>query len=265
MDGTLNASSAGTHGQEPVGHLCLQGRLTGPRADAGHRQGPPEHRRQRDAVNTITGSSTTFTRFDGIAFTAGTPGSCKIYSDLAVPVFERRSFGVTEGRGAPDHELVKLAGNGAADPRRAWCLAPRPATRTRRRTASATSAGRSTTTRQRRRWRHGAGGQEAVVQFVRGAGTIRRGRWKGSRRRVRLERRAHYSTYVAFHDVSGTWTGSTCGTRRGRRSTRGTRRRASTSSGRRGGTRANDALSVRGERHRGRCTGSSTTRRRRVR
>jgi hypothetical protein len=157
-------------------------------------------------INANTAAVTTFTRFDNIAFTAGTTTYLNIYATSLYLASSGCTFGIGDAAAALPTKNVTLTGNGTADGD------------TRAVFGGATCHANQTTNGYcNDSWaidddanNDGVGdpapsGNEAVVQYVRGAGTDTAGTVEGfPTAAFDWNTFAYYSTYVAFHDVSGT-------------------------------------------------------------
>ncbi|HEY7375114.1 MAG TPA: LamG-like jellyroll fold domain-containing protein [Polyangia bacterium] len=159
-------------------------------------------------VNVDHGAITTFTRFDNIVFTAGTGTFLNIYATALYLSSSGARFGITTG-GTSDFTLptnnVTLTGNGTADGD------------TRIVFGSATCAAAKTTAGYcQHAWAvdddpdgNGVGNTPAtngsVVQYVRSVSTDTAGSIEGfPTAAFDFNTFAYYSTYVAYHDTSGT-------------------------------------------------------------
>ena len=163
-------------------------------------------------INTVSGSSTTFTHFDGIAFNNGATSAGAQYLQVSQGSLyltaNALSFGAGETGTLPTY-AVKLTGNGTGD-----------GFETRLILAGATCASAktdSTTTLCQTSWKSdddapdsdGTGNtlatNGAVVQFIRLAPNDTAGTIEGFPvAAFDWNTFAYYSTYVTFHDVSGT-------------------------------------------------------------
>jgi hypothetical protein len=163
-------------------------------------------------INTVSGSSTTFTHFDGIAFNNGGTGAASQYLQVSASSLyltaNALSFGAGETGTLPT-VAVKLTGNGTAD-----------TFDTRMVLAAATCATAktdATTTLCVTSWKSdddadgdGAGNTAgpnggAVVQFARSAPNDTAGSIEGFPvAAFDWNTFAYYGTYVTFHDASGT-------------------------------------------------------------
>ena len=152
-------------------------------------------------INASTSAVTRFTRFDNIAFSAGTGAQLlQIYSNALYLASSGCTFdaGVT----ATTTNSVRLTGNGTADGETramfggSTCASSVASCQASKIDDDANNDGVGDPT---------PSGNEAVVQFVRGAGTDTSGTVEGfPTAAFDWNTFAYYSTYVAFHDVSGT-------------------------------------------------------------
>ena len=152
-------------------------------------------------INANTSAVTTFTRFDNIAFSAGTGAQLlQIYSNTLYLASSGCTFdaGVT----ATTTNSVRLTGNGTADGETrivfggSTCASNVASCQASKADDDANNDGVGDPT---------PAGNEAVVQYVRGAGTDTAGTVEGfPTAAFDWNTFAYYSTYVAFRDVSGT-------------------------------------------------------------
>ena len=152
-------------------------------------------------INGVVGAVTTFTRFDNIAFSAGTGAQLlQIYSSALYLTSSGCTFDA--GATATTTNSVRLTGNGTGDGETRAVFGGS--------TCASNVASCQASKIDDDANNDGIGdpsptGNEAVVQFVRGAGTDTAGTVEGfPTAAFDWNTFAYYSTYVAFHDVSGT-------------------------------------------------------------
>jgi len=203
IDGTLNASNASATIASVSGNYAFK---VGSTAWARPRLNISGLRVQNTDtngmwINASTSAVTTFTRFDNIAFSAGTGAQLlQIYGNALYLASSGCTFdaGVT----ATTTNSVRLTGNGTADGETRVVFGGS--------TCASNVASCQASKIDDDANNDGVGdpspsGNEAVVQFVRGAGTDTSGTVEGfPTAAFDWNTFAYYSTYVAFHDVSGT-------------------------------------------------------------
>jgi hypothetical protein len=202
MDGTLNASAASATIKSVSGNYAFAVGSTATARPTLNITGLAVKNTDTNGmwINANTGSVTTFTRFDGIAFSSGTGSQLlQIYA----PSLHLTSSGCTfdSGVAATTSYSVRLTGNGTGDGE------------TRAIFGGSTCANNFTNCQASKSDDDGdnngigdtPGSNGAVVQFIRVAGTDTAGTIEGfPTAAFDWNTFTYYATYVAYHDVSGT-------------------------------------------------------------
>ena len=202
MNGTLNASSTGATIQSVSGNYAFQVGSTSTATPRLNITGLAVRNTDTNGmyVNAVAGSSTTFTRFDNIAFSSGTGNQLL---QISAPSLYLTSNGCTfdSGTSASTTYSVTLAGNGVSDGEtRAVFGGSTCAT-----SFASCQASKNDDDSDNDGVGNAPTGNEAVVQFVRAAQSDTAGTIEGfPTAAFDWNTFAYYSTYVTFHDVSGT-------------------------------------------------------------
>jgi hypothetical protein len=162
-------------------------------------------------INYDTSAVTTFTRFDNISFLRGVPGAgaqfLQIYGTSLFLTSKGCSFGIGQTAVQIPEFAVKLTGNGVADgeTRVTFGGATCATTKTDGTTSLCVSNWKSDDDSDGDGTGNTPASNGAVVQFIRGAGTDTAGTIEGfPTAAFDWSTFTYYSTYVTFHDASGT-------------------------------------------------------------
>ena len=203
IDGTLNASSTGaTIRNNGSGNYAFKVGSTAMTTPTLNITGLAVKNTDTNGmwINADSSATTTFTRFDNIAFSSGTGTQLlRIYSPLLYLASQGCTF--DSGASASTTYSVTLAGDGTSNGEtRAVFGGSTCAT-----SFASCQASKNDDDSDNDGVGNAPAGNEAVVQFVRGAATDTAGTIEGfPTAAFDWNTFAYYSTYVTFHDVSGT-------------------------------------------------------------
>jgi hypothetical protein len=211
MDGTLNASSAGASiSNAGTGTYTFSVGSTATARPTLNISGLTVQNTDSSgmAINKNHSAVTTFTRFDGLVFLSGTTTYLNIYANALYLNSSSARFGITTG-GVSDGTLptnnVTLAGNGTADGETRVVFGTATCAAAKTTGGYCQDAWASDDDSDNNGLGDNPGTNGAVVQYVRSVSTDIAGNIEGlPTAAFDWNTFTYYSTYVAFHDTSGT-------------------------------------------------------------